>query len=81
MDLLALLKFTATLSVWLAHCQKMTDRSDGLGMSIPAHILKVRASAVPFSLALLVIRSWLIRGAQERSSHQVCRHESRHSEW
>lgn len=27
---------TATLRVWLAHCQKMTLRRLGLGMSIPA---------------------------------------------
>jgi hypothetical protein len=27
---------TATLSVWLAHCQKITERNEGFGMSIPA---------------------------------------------
>lgn len=46
MLLLALLKLTATLSVWLAHCQKMTERREGLGMSIPAHILGVSGGRI-----------------------------------
>jgi hypothetical protein len=30
---------TQTLRDWFAHCQKMTERREGLGMSMPAHIL------------------------------------------
>lgn len=44
MDLLAFALLTQTLSDWFAHCQKMMDRRDGLGMSMPAHILRVRSA-------------------------------------